>query len=233
MKHIRLIVILFVSSIVCIVVALIVNKYRNDWYNGSYNGIDVSHHQGNINWHTVAKNKKIQFVYLKATEGKTYIDPKYKKNLTQAKAAGFRVGSYHFFRMTSSPAEQFENIRKTIVKSQQDLIPMIDVETTDGYDKKVVQRAVAELCTLVEKHYGKRPIIYSTMRHYNEILAPKFNNYTLYIGRYNKKNPPKINGGGKYDIWQYSENGRIKGIQKRVDLCRLSKHFKTKDLYLH
>ena len=171
-------------------------------------------------------------MYIKATEGKTYLDPKYKRNITQARAAGLRVGSYHFFRMTSSPTEQFENIRKNIDKNQQDLIPMIDVETTDGYDTQRVRRAVAELCALVESHYGKRPLIYSTMRHYNEILAPDFNNYTLYIGRYNKKQHPKINGHGNYDIWQYSEKGRIRGIKKSVDLCRFSKHFNIDGLLL-
>ena len=69
-------------------------------------------HQGEINWTNVKdwEGLKINFVYIKATEGATYIDEKYKYNFTEASKNGFLVGSYHYFRTTSSPEEQFKNL---------------------------------------------------------------------------------------------------------------------------
>ena len=73
----------------------------------SYVGIDISHHQGRIVWTEVAK-ENIDFVYIKATEGATYVDPCFHYNMKGATDAGFYVGAYHYFRMTSSAKEQFE-----------------------------------------------------------------------------------------------------------------------------
>ena len=69
-------------------------------------GIDVSHHNGNINWEQVPD---VEFVYIKATEGVTYVDPMYQQNIKGARAKKLRVGAYHYFRTTSSVQKQFEN----------------------------------------------------------------------------------------------------------------------------
>lgn len=93
-------------------------------------GIDVSHHQGDINWNKVAK-EPIGFVYIKATEGETYVDSKFKKNIVGAKKVGLPVGVYHYFRMTSGAHKQFKNFYNTVKKYKIDLIPMVDVETSE------------------------------------------------------------------------------------------------------
>ena len=192
-----------------------------------YHGIDVSHHNGKIDWKTVSKNKDIQFVYIKAAEGKTYTDQRYKENIKEARKQGLKVGSYHFFRMTSGAYEQFKHLSKIIEKDKQDLIPMIDVETTDKHPVSEVRDSLRVLLRLVEKHYGVRPMIYGTNRSYNEICGIWFNRYKLYLGRYGK-NPPIIRGREHYYIWQYSENGKIKGIPKPVDLCRFHPDYNIK-----
>lgn len=58
-------------------------------------GIDLSHYQGTVFWETVGKSK-MAYVYLKATEGGTRIDDKYKQNIDLAHNYGLKVGSYHF-----------------------------------------------------------------------------------------------------------------------------------------
>ena len=197
-----------------------------------YHGIDVSHYQGNIDWNLVAQDTNIQFVYIKATEGKSYLDDKYKLNIEQARNVGLLVGSYHYFRMTSSPQEQFENIINNIDKTKQDLIPMIDVETTDGKSVDEVRKALKTLISLMEKHYGKKTLIYGTMRSYNTICVPDFNDHLLYIGRFSDSLPPQIKGVGEAVVWQFSEKAEIKGIPKQVDLCRLVNGIKVDDLKL-
>lgn len=183
-------------------------------------GIDVSHHQGNIDWMKVRKAQpKLAFVYVKCTEGRNHVDPKFKVNAEGAAAVGYKVGAYHYFRMTSSAHEQFENFRAQMDAVHIDLVPMVDVERNDGKPRKELQDSLQVLLNLLEKAYDKMPMIYGTNRSYNEFCAPEFNHYPLYIGRYGK-NKPVVRGPSHYTIWQYSERARIPGIPKPVDMCR-------------
>ena len=191
---------------------------EQDKVDGACQGIDVSNHQGEILWEKVALNKNIQFVYIKATEGATYKDKRYDENVKGAKANGLLIGSYHYLRNTSPIREQFKNFRNVAKKENQDLIPMVDVE------EKVDRDSILLFCNLLEGYYGRRPAIYGTNRSYNQYCAPDFNDYCLMIGRYGDK-PPVIRGKGHYNIWQYSENGRIDGIPKPVDLDRFHPDF--------
>ncbi len=199
-------------------------------------GIDVSRHQGNVNWEKVKKTlPKGSFVYVKCTEGATYIDPKCKTLAKGAKASGYRVGGYHFFRMSSSAHDQFRHFKKILDAIGPDLIPMVDVELGDGkWSQKEIRRAQDSLqvmLNLLEKAYGVKPIIYGTQRSYNTYCAPRFNHYTLYIGRYGE-NKPVINGPSHYTIWQFTEKGRIDGIEKPVDFCRFHPQKSMKDILL-
>ena len=193
-------------------------------------GIDVSHHQGDINWNKVAK-EPIGFVYIKATEGETYVDSKFKKNIVGAKKVGLPVGIYHYFRMTSGAHKQFKNFYNTVKKYKIDLIPMVDVETSDDKSTKVLQDSLDVFISLVKAKFGVSPMIYGTQRSYNTYCAPKYNNYHLYIGRYGK-NEPQIIGKGTYTIWQYTEKAKVNGIPKLVDMCRFNKKYGLKDILL-
>ena len=169
-------------------------------------GIDVSHHNGKINWDQVPD---VDFVYIKATEGATYVDPVYQQNINGARARKFRVGAYHYFRTTSSVQKQFENYKKHVMKSDIDLIPMVDVEECKKWSATFIQ--------LVKSHYGKAPMIYSVNTFYNKYCAPRFNNFHLIIGRYGNEKP-FIKGKGTYTIWQKSQTGKLSGIPKEVDI---------------
>ena len=189
----------------------------------TYTGIDVSHHQGKILWEDVAK-EKIDFVYIKATEGATYTDPCFHYNMKGATDSGLLVGAYHYFRMTSSATEQFHNFKKALKGYTMSLVPMVDVETSDGKSVKELQDSLNVFIRLLKEEYGCPPMIYGTQRSYNTYCAPRYNNYHLYIGRYGP-NEPVIRGIGTYTIWQYTESGRIKGIPKPVDMCRFHEKY--------
>lgn len=190
-----------------------------------YQGIDVSNYQGKISWSEVAKDKNILFVYVKATEGATYQDKRYDENVKGAKANCILVGSYHFLRNTSSIRAQFINFTNTAKRKNQDLIPMVDVEENVNKD------SILLFCNMLKDLYGRRPIIYGTNRSYNSYCAPDFNDYYLMIGRYGDK-PPVIRGKGHYNIWQFSEKGRVNGIPKLVDLDRFHPDFDISKLKL-
>lgn len=200
---------------------------------GPYNGIDVSKFQGNIDWKRVANDKNIQFVYIKASEGVSSVDSRYHENFKQAKKAGLRVGSYHFFLGWKPAKDQFDNFKRSVNKSQQDLIPMVDVELTGNktISREVLQQRLDEFMQLVKEEYGKYPLLYSQYKFYNDNLAPEFNKYYILIARYSD-NEPIIDGGGKYNIWQYSEKGTVDGIKGYVDLDRFANGTTLSDIEL-
>lgn len=184
-------------------------------------GIDVSNHNGRINWDKVAADKNgVIFVYIKSTEGATYTDPRFVENAKGATTAGLHVGAYHYFRMTSSAHAQFKNFKRALDSVPFDLIPMVDVETREKKPVVEFRDSLAEFIRLLENAYGIHPAIYGTNRSYNELCGNHFDlKYPLYIGRYGSS-APVVSGKSHYTVWQYSEKGRIEGIEKNVDLCR-------------
>ena len=80
--------------------------------------------------------------------------------------------------------------------------------------------------------YGKYPLLYSQYGFYKEKLSPEFDKYFLFIARYSDT-PPQLNGSGKHNIWQYTEKGKIKGIEGFVDLDRLENGTNLADIELN
>ena len=198
---------------------------------GKIFGIDVSHHQGDINWNKVKKwkDKSIQFVYIKATEGTTFVDKTYEKNFKGAKEQKILTGSYHYFRTTSSVKDQFKNFIQTISKEDQDLIPLIDVEEKKNWNNKEFHKNFKEFLGLIENHFGQKPMIYTVNSFYNINLSGKYNDYHFLIGRYGK-NSPNMRDKSNWTIWQFSETGKVDGIPKLVDIDVINSKFSLSDI---
>lgn len=131
---------------------------------GGYDGIDVSKHNGVIKWKEIAKNKRIKFVYIRATHGKGYVDRHYCRNIRLARKYGLKVGSYHLMSAGPSVTAQFLDFQKMAKKSEQDLIPVLDVEEKGiqgRWKGRQLQDSIQVFADLVKKHYGKYPVIYS------------------------------------------------------------------------
>lgn len=186
---------------------------------GQIYGIDLSHHQGKIDWSKVREvnGHEISFVFIKATEGATYQDPLYKSNFTQAKSNGLKVGSYHYFRTTSSVADQLANFKRSVNKADQLLIPMIDIEENDNLSTEEFNAHLLKFLKGIEQYYHCKPILYSTQRFYNTHLKEKYLDYHWMIGRFSKQKPV-LQDSNKWTIWQYSDKGQVDGIDKAVDL---------------
>ncbi|PTL33113.1 glycosyl hydrolase family 25 [Prevotella sp. oral taxon 376] len=192
---------------------------RREFIEQRYDGIDVSHHQGIIDWMAVAQDTAIQFVYVKATEGSTHLDSMYERNIREANLVGLNVGSYHYLTSSSAITDQFSHFRRHVKPKEQKLRPMIDVEPegVKGWGKKALQDSLALFCWYVKKHYGVYPIIYSYAKFYNEWLAPRFNHFNIFLARYNGEEP-MVEGAGEHNIWQHTDQGYINGIKTEVDL---------------
>ena len=196
-----------------------------------YDGIDVSSYQKDIDWRATARDKKIKFVYVKATEGATYTSRHYTYNMENARKHGIKVGSYHFLRTGSRIKDQFENFKRSVKKSDQDLIPLIDVETRQGWTAQQLRDSVKMFADLVEEYYGCRPMIYTSSSFFNNLLGAAFADYPLFIARY-ATSEPQLSCGAKWTLWQFSEKGRISGIDHPVDLCRFNKGCSLSDILI-
>lgn len=185
-------------------------------YIASQEGIDVSHYQGSIDWQRVAREGGISYVYVKATEGAAYYDDTHAFNLSMARKYKLKVGSYHFYRPTVDVREQLQNLFTHVIPGEQDLVPMIDIEDARGVSE---DRFIADLTTFlrqVERHYGKKPLLYTGEYFYNHHFCGLFQGFQWMIARYSTT-PPTLRDGRRYVMWQYSDKGRIPGVPSLVD----------------
>lgn len=189
----------------------------------SQRGIDVSHFQDTINWAQVAKNKDIKFVYVKASEGASMSDKMYRYNMAKARKSGLLVGSYHVYSSRTTAYQQFANFKKTVGKTKQDLVPVLDIEAVHCH--KLYMERVDKLLELMEKEYGVKPMIYTSeklyMTHFN---VKKYKRYHFFIANY--KRQPAMS----YTLWQYTQHGKQKGVKGFVDLSRFSKKYSLKNI---
>lgn len=130
-------------------------------------GLDMSHYQGEVFWEAIGNNSKMAYVYLKATEGGTNIDKRYAQNIALAKQYGLKVGSYHFYRPTRPQVEQLRNFRYQCQAKDQDLIPMVDIETTGGLRREALVDSLHKFLQLMERAYHCKPLIYTYESFYN------------------------------------------------------------------
>ena len=182
-------------------------------------GIDLSHYQGQVFWETVGENTKLAYVYLKATEGGDRIDERYERNIELAHRYGLKVGSYHFFRPKTPLDKQLENFTTQCLPGEQDLIPMIDVETTGGLSTEEFCDSLMTFLTMVEDAYRQKPLVYTFRNFYNRHLIGKLNDYHLMVAMYTEEEPV-LADERDITLWQYTGKGRIIGINGYVDKSR-------------
>lgn len=182
-------------------------------------GIDLSHYQGEVFWETVGDNTKMAYVYLKATEGGDHIDAQYERNIELAHRHGLKVGSYHFFRPKTPLVTQLQNFITQCRPGEQDLIPMIDVETTGGLPTDEFCDSLLTFLDMVEQAYHQQPLIYTFRNFYNRHLIGQIDSYKLMIAMYTDEEPV-LADGRDITMWQYTSHGRIIGIRGSVDKSR-------------
>lgn len=192
-------------------------------------GIDLSHYQGNVFWEIIGDNTKMAYVYLKATEGGDNRDDKYVRNIELAHQYGLKVGSYHFYRPKIEQQKQLENFMTQCLPGDQDLIPMIDIETTSGLRTDEFCDSLFKFIDLVEKAYKQKPLLYTFTNFYNRYLIGKINDYKLMIAQYTQREPV-LRDGRDFEMWQYTGKGQINGINGYVDKSRFMGNHKLREI---
>ncbi|UVK38091.1 glycoside hydrolase family 25 protein [Mesorhizobium sp. AR10] len=178
-------------------------------------GIDVSHHQGPIDWRRVAADD-VAFAVIKATEGGDHIDDAFATNLREARAAGLAVGAYHFFTFCRPGADQARNFISVVPNDQPLLPPVVDIEFGGNCPQRPSPEQLnAELQAFlgpVEAAFGKPAIVYLT-----DDAADAYAGH-IAVRPLWLRSLALWPGHDDWIYWQYHNRGRVDGIVGDVDL---------------
>lgn len=191
---------------------------------GTVMGIDISKHNGNIDWNAV-KNSGVQYVILRcgyrgSASGVLVEDQKFKSNIQGATAAGLKVGIY-FFSQAVNEVEAVEEASMTLslIKNYRITYPVyIDVESAngraDGISKEARTSVINAFCQTI-RNSGYTPGLYANKNWLTEkINTGALGGCKIWLAQY----VAAPTYGGRYEMWQYSSRGSIAGIKGNVDL---------------
>ncbi|MES1204160.1 MAG: GH25 family lysozyme [Pseudomonadota bacterium] len=192
--------------------------WLNPWLSHYVEGIDVSRHQGAIDWKALA-GAGVKFAYIKASEGADHRDDRFAANWRDSAAAGVRRGAYHYFTLCRPGAAQAANFIATVPVEPNALPHAVDVEQKfpcrEGPTITDAPGEIAVFLDMLEARYGRRPIIYTTSEFNQNHLDG-----TLLRERFWLRNlfaQPDFRRDA-WVIWQYRHDGKKPGVQGPVDL---------------
>ena len=174
-------------------------------------GIDISNWQNGIDLNEV-KAQGYEIVYIKATEGQTYIDPCLVSNYNKAVSTGLKIGFYHYLHSTDDGATQAKFFYENIKDKKFDCKIAIDIEVTDNQDILTINKCLLDFANTIKSLTNTDPIIYTNLNFANNILNASVSHLDLWLAEYgvSKPTPTKLWGTSLIG-WQYSENGQFTG----------------------
>lgn len=202
--------------------------------NQGYFIIDISHYQGEIVWDSLmvmtdsralttrdltkaTDLRPVAGAVIKATEGETMTDDAFPSYWEAAGRSKVKRGAYHFFRSSKNPEKQAENFIRIVGElSEKDFPPVLDVETIHkGCSKKSLNIAVKRWLTVVEEHYGRKPIIYSSEKFLRDVLSwQTIEGYPIWVAHYGVDSPERKD----WSLWQFTDKAVVFGAEGKVDL---------------
>lgn len=208
---------------------------------GSYSyGIDISHYQEKIKWDSLmvmtgkdgrtilskthAKAlKPVSFVFIKATEGSNMKDRHFRKHWEEAGKRNIRRGAYHFFRSSKNGTLQARHFIRTVGNLRyKDLPPVLDIETIHkGCSDDILNARALEWLEEVERHYGRKPIVYSSASFISDHLSKEImERYPIWVAHYDVEQPQTES----WMFWQFTDKALVYGVEGYIDLnvCQTS-----------
>ena len=202
-------------------------KFLKTIYTDCRVGIDVSSHQGEIDWPEVAKTD-VEIVMVRAgyrgygQAGKLVEDTNARRNITEAAAAGLDVGAY-FFSQATTVEEAAEEARMLldIIKDLPITMPVVyDWEyisaeaRTANVNPRTLTDCALTFCSIIEEA-GYTPMVYFNIYHSQHLMyIAELKQYDFWLAWYSDR----MNFAYKVRMWQYTDSGRVPGIQTNVDL---------------
>lgn len=224
MKNIRKMIISFLVVVTMPMYILIAPVYAfGPSSSNIYDGIDVSGWQGNIYYSEVASSG-IEIVYMKASEGTSFVDPYFNQNYTNAKASGLKVGFYHYLtaRSNSEAVAEANFFVSTISGMTPDCRLAMDFESFGNLSAEEINEIGLTFMQTVESLSGKEMVIYSDTSNASNIFGGGLTNYPLWVAQYEVEEPTPNGNWDSWVGWQYTDAGEISGINGYVDRDRFT-----------
>ncbi|WP_437344060.1 glycoside hydrolase family 25 protein [Mesorhizobium marinum] len=200
----------------------------HEWEGGApwhyaVHGTDVSKYQRSVDWNK-AKASGVSFAFIKATEGGDRIDDYFDEHWRNTKAAGVPRAAYHFFYFCRPASEQARWFIENVPKERASLPPVLDMEWNPDSptcktrpDAATVRSEMKTFLSIVERHYGKKPIIYTSIDFFDDNGLSTFRGYPYWL-RSVAGHPTDKYGDHPFTFWQYTGTGVVPGITGNADI---------------
>ncbi|MCC8072171.1 MAG: hypothetical protein LIO90_10275 [Bacteroidales bacterium] len=177
-------------------------------------GVDISSHNGEVDF-VAMRRAGIDFVFIKASEGGSFKDPRFHKNCRAATAAGLRVGAYHFFRFDTPGYMQALNVMHSVRHRELDLPVVIDLEEWTNPKQLTTEAIITELFALVDclEQHGYRVMLYTNKDGYHRFVKGRLEYLPLWLCSF-----VPISQEIDWTFRQYTHRGTIPGVKEKVDL---------------
>jgi len=183
-------------------------------------GIDVSHHQGPIDWPAVA-SRGLAFAYVKASEGGDWGDPKFEENWRGAQESGLAPGAYHYYSLCNPGAEQAANFIRVLARVRGPMLPpAVDLEFVGNCAARPspaeLSRELKAFSGRLERALGAKPVFYVTetfWARYHAAVPPAGELWVRSVYFRPERGFP-----GTWRFWQFASHARVPGIRGPVDL---------------
>ena len=191
--------------------------------NYEVHGTDVSKYQKSVDWRQ-AKASGISFAFIKATEGGDRVDERFADHWRGARAHGVPRAAYHFYYFCRPASEQAEWFIRNVPRERGALPPVLDMEWNPQSpscklrpDAATVRSEMRIWLTMVEKHFGKKPIIYTSIDFFDDNGLSGFRGYPYWL-RSVAGHPTERYGDHPFVFWQYTGTGIVPGIEGNADI---------------
>lgn len=187
-------------------------------------GIDVSRHQGVVDWDRMVA-AGVAFAGIRSTMGASGRDEQFRRNWSEARRVGIQRMAYHYFVNNTSGLPQIENMLNVLGRDLGEIEMVLDVERASGQIVPDVNRNTREIAIWLDecqKRTGIRPIIYTNKSAWDSCTnVPAWSStYKLWHAQYTNAVTPKVNlPWTSCAIWQFSNGGNLAGTSP-LDLNR-------------
>lgn len=183
---------------------------------GEVHAIDVSNHQGVINWSAVADDG-IGAAMIKATEGDDYVDPRFADNWDQSAHTDISRGAYHFFTLCSPGADQAKNFLRAAPPEADALAPAVDLELIGACDQRPsqtqVDKELEDFRTIVEDAWERPLLVYARGSFTSEYSIGALAKRPQWVTNFFLRPPEDT-----WTMWQVHYFAHVDGIEGKVDL---------------
>ena len=178
-------------------------------------GVLLSHHQGTV-LYPILRMGGVEFLNIKASEGKGYIDPTYNTHVSGGRAEGMGIIAFHYWRPVGVKAN-FDTFMTAIKDNTPDILE-IDWEE-DGTSILSTVSELTEFSELVRMRTRQLPLLYTNPdfgNRYYSAISYKLFRLPLHVAHYDRGFPAQVKPWLGWDVWQSTQRGRLAGMKGNV-----------------